>query len=80
MLLPRAQRLQGSQQGERRVFHILDAHLTQEGGVIVKAASRKVVKLDIDKEKDDSDLYEVECGFRVDPGRILVLVQKQNHR
>ena len=80
MLLSRAQSLQRSQQGEHCVFHVLDAHLSQEGGVVVKTTSRKVVELDIDKEKDDSDLYEVECGFRVDPGRIFVLIQEQNHR
>src|SRR5437899_7318265 len=80
MLLPRAQRLQRSQPSKRCVFRILNAHLPQEGGVAVKAASRKVVKFEVDKEKDDCDLYEVESGFRVDPGRILVLVQKQDHR
>ena len=80
MLLPRTQHLQCSQQGEHRVFHVLNAHFPQKGGVVVKAASRKVIKLDINKEKDDSDLDEVECGFRVNPRRVLILVQEQDHR
>ena len=76
MLFPRAQRLESSQDGEQSIFHVLDAHLPQECGVVIKAASRHVVVFEVNKKEDDSDLDEVKGGFWVDPWRILVLVQE----
>src|SRR5258706_11063280 len=74
-----AQRLKSSQPSENGVFRVLDAHLSQECQEAIKATGRQVVKFDINKEKNDSDLDEVKGGFRIDPRRILILVQEQGY-
>ena len=50
------------------------------GGMVIQFVRRQVVKFHINKKEDDSDLDEVERGFRVDPRGVLVLVQEQGHR